>query len=222
MPQEQGQFPPSSPMNDIFDPAYGTGETPSPRPRFPRGTLRGIIICLCTVLFLGLLALILFLVLVVKQRDVDYKLVSTEADMSRLDYGNWGMSIPINIVVAFLNDNFYDIRLVSFDLTGTHPLYDGVLVYGNMTNVVLPARTDEKLVSSVVYVQYLFSSDPSRTYVNALNQNCSRTDGVVWFHGDVHVKYDTFIKDGFLDFSSGFEISCATLTNGLGLNQTLP
>jgi hypothetical protein len=189
------------------------------RPVVPRGTFKVIVVCCLVVCVLLIIAIVLFCSLVLPRREVNYKILSTDPIRDELQLGKWGISIPILVYLSLINMNFYDINVPYFEIQGTHPLYNGVLVNGNLTNIKLPSRTDHIPVTAVAFVKYQFNQDPSRAFLKDLNRNCTDPNGSVEVDLNVNVWYSMFITDGALDMQSTMSFPCTTLTNGMTLPE---
>lgn len=187
------------------------------RPVLPRGTFRGLVICCLVVCVLLIIAIILFCSLVLPRREVDYKVVSTTPDKEGLQFGKWGLSVPIFVSLSLINMNFYDIKVPYFEIKGTHPLYNGQLVHGNLTHILLPSRTEHIPVTVVAFVEYRFENDPSRTFLMDLNRNCSDPSGSVAVDIKTKVWYSMFLQDGTMNMESTLSFPCSSLTGGMNL-----
>lgn len=171
------------------------------------------------ILVLAAIGGVVFLVLVVVRRSVEFEVVRYEIDQTRISFGLWGYRVPITVWMSALNDNFYDITLVRSMFEARHPKYSRVLANGSFEDVRLYRRQNEIPVTVELWMEYLFKADRDG-YLNELVANCSETPmKKVYLNVEAKIDYEMFLSSGSMNESREMYIDCVDSIKDLALLQ---
>lgn len=210
-PQQQQQMNYNGDYGYPIDPNNNQIRPPQPLPPTPTASkgkrkIFYIVLCCCVIFLILIVAVgvvlgILFLV----QRDVSFDLEPIVIDNSTIVLTPDGFIFPLQPKVIAVNDNYYDIKLATVHLQGSHPLY-GVLAVGSVQNVVLFSRltTDFDIP---IEISYNRTNDQDTTYFSELLTNCSQS-GNLYLDAYYNVHYSMWAKSGELSEIKQVYIPC--------------
>ncbi len=120
---------------------------------------------------------------------------------------------PLLIVVRAMNENFFPIVIRHATITGTHPLYNGTLGTGNLTEVTLNQRgnTSFDIIFELVYDP---SVDSSGAFILAALRNCSssadNSSSAIGLSPQASIEgsYMTWIQSGTLSEMRDIKVAC--------------
>ena len=204
-------------IDDPIDHHIDNQVLPRPNRRRCRRLSPAWIACtVVTCLIVIVIGVIIFYCLVVVKRQVDFVPIGSSVDKHHIQFDRSGIVAPLVITMDAVNMNYYDINIVSMNLWAGNPLYQGALVTGHLTGLVLYKRTRGMLVNLNLNITYLFTGDPEQAFLRAMNENCTAVPPRgIYLEANINVHYSMFIKSGYVPMQRGFTWSCDDLNGAL-------
>ncbi len=150
-----------------------------------------------------LLATLVALYLVRRTVVFDVEVSSGNLTLSELQPA---VSFPLVVTVHATNDNFFPIVLLNATIIGSHPLYNGTLGNGNLTQMTLQRRGNTTFEIDFTML-YEPDADPDGSFIMAAFDNCSSSLGL-FPQANIRGTYKTWIQSGKISETRDLWVQC--------------